>query len=127
MKQSQKFPRELIFVGRNMNLVRSLNKYHGGIAERITIMAKSAYIGSETEDFRSTSQTILEPRTGLAYNWSAFSFNANILLLQIINWFLKKVSGQYIEEYIEDSQAKETEQIFLKYGFKAMDENSFNA
>ena len=48
MKQSQNFPRELIFVGRNMNLVRSLNKHHGGVADRITILAKSAYIGSET-------------------------------------------------------------------------------
>jgi len=29
-----------------MNLVRSLNKYYGGIVDRITVMAKSAYVGS---------------------------------------------------------------------------------
>ena len=29
-----------------MNLVRSLNKYYGGIADRITVMAQSAYVGS---------------------------------------------------------------------------------
>lgn len=29
-----------------MNLVRSLNKYYGGIADRIGILGKSAYIGA---------------------------------------------------------------------------------
>jgi len=39
-----------MFIGRNMNLVRSLNKHHGGIADRISILAKSAYIGAQVKD-----------------------------------------------------------------------------
>lgn len=30
MKDTQNFPKELLFIGRNMNLVRSLNKFYGG-------------------------------------------------------------------------------------------------
>ena len=36
-----------------MNLVRSLNKYHGGIADRISILAKSAFVGAESKDASS--------------------------------------------------------------------------
>ena len=43
------FPKELLFISRNMNLVRSLNKFYGGQADRISIMAKTAYIGSKFE------------------------------------------------------------------------------
>lgn len=46
MKETINFPKELIFVGRNMNLVRSLNKHHGGVADRISILAKSAFVGA---------------------------------------------------------------------------------
>ena len=55
MNDTIQFPKELIFIGRNMNLVRSLNKYYGGIAERIPIMAKAAYYGTTI----SHSQSIL--------------------------------------------------------------------
>ena len=46
MKQTINFPKQLIFVGRNLNLVRSLNKYHGGISDRIAILARSANVGA---------------------------------------------------------------------------------
>ena len=46
MNDTINFPKELIFIGRNMNLVRSLNKYYGGIADRISIMAKAANFGT---------------------------------------------------------------------------------
>lgn len=49
MKDTINFPKELIFISRNMNLVRSLNKYYGGIADRIPIMAKAAYYGTTLE------------------------------------------------------------------------------
>ena len=46
MQDTIKFPKELLFISRNMNLVRSLNKHYGGIAPRIPIMAHAAFIGS---------------------------------------------------------------------------------
>ena len=127
MKQTQNFPKELLFVGRSMNLVRSLNKHHGGIADRITIMAKSAYVGSQTEDCNRKYTSNIEPRTGLSYNWSTLFFNASILVLKTTNWLLKKLSGKYIDEYVEHAEAKEAQKIFVKYGFKALDENAYNA
>lgn len=33
-----------------MNLVRSLNKFYGGQADRISIMAKTAYVGSKFDN-----------------------------------------------------------------------------
>lgn len=45
MSDMNKFPKELMFVGRNMNLVRSLNKRIGSVINRINIMAKYAVIG----------------------------------------------------------------------------------
>lgn len=46
MKETINFPKELLYISRNMNLVRSLNKFYGGVADRIPIMAKAAFIGS---------------------------------------------------------------------------------
>ena len=55
MKDTMNFPKELIYISRNMNLVRSLNKYHGGVADRIPIMAKAAYYGSQLQHSESKS------------------------------------------------------------------------
>jgi hypothetical protein len=46
MQETINFPKELLFISRNMNLVRSLNKFYGGVASRIPIMAHAAFIGS---------------------------------------------------------------------------------
>lgn len=76
-----------------MNLVRSLNKYHGGIADRIAIMARSANIGAQTEHSG-------HPSTGFYYGLRTLWFDAHILAIELINWIMKKISGQYIEEII---------------------------
>ena len=55
MKHTMDFPKELLFIGRNMNLVRSLNKHYGGIGERIPIMAQSAFIGTTVSHSTSIS------------------------------------------------------------------------
>jgi hypothetical protein len=49
MQETINFPKELIFISRNMNLVRSLNKFYGGVAPRIPIMAHAAFIGTTIE------------------------------------------------------------------------------
>jgi hypothetical protein len=58
MKKTINFPKELLFISRNMNLVRSLNKYHGGVADRISILAKAAYIGSSMDNNASNKYFI---------------------------------------------------------------------
>ena len=58
MKDTINFPKELIFISRNMNLVRSLNKYYGGIADRIPIMAKAAYFGTTLQHSQSKKITM---------------------------------------------------------------------
>ncbi|KAI8915316.1 ABC1 family-domain-containing protein [Powellomyces hirtus] len=42
LNNTQSFPKELIFVGRNMNLVRANNKFLGSPVNRINIMANTA-------------------------------------------------------------------------------------
>ncbi len=42
LQETAKFPKELIFVGRNMNLVRSLNKKCGSEINRVNILAEHA-------------------------------------------------------------------------------------
>lgn len=120
MKQTQNFPKELLFISRNMNLVRSLNKYYGGIADRISIMAKSAYVGAQTDQQH-------KPRSGIYYFASEVGFYTRIYLLQITNWLLKIVSGKYVDDYVEDNQTKNTEEMFKKYGFKPIDEKTYSA
>lgn len=93
MKETINFPKELLFVGRNMNLVRSLNKHYGGVADRIAIMAKSANIGTRTINSG-------EPRSGFLYNFTNFWFNCNIFAIEIMNWIMKKFSGKNIDDYI---------------------------
>lgn len=41
-------------------------------------------------------------------------------MLEVTNWFVKKFSGRSIEEHIEDEGIKETEKVFVKYGFKPL-------
>jgi len=45
-----KFPEELVFIGRNMNLVRSINKKMGSVINRINVMVKYAVQGLNYEN-----------------------------------------------------------------------------
>jgi aarF domain-containing kinase len=45
MYDAHKLPKEIVFLGRNMNLVRSINKSYGGIVNRVNVMAKYAVKG----------------------------------------------------------------------------------
>lgn len=42
MKLSNLYPKDLLFINRNMNLVRSINKRCGSLVNRINIMARYA-------------------------------------------------------------------------------------
>lgn len=85
-----------------MNLVRSLNKYYGGIVDRITVMAKSAYVGSQT-------QNLSEPRSGFYYQFSEIGFYLRIYALQFTNWVIRGLYGKYVDDFIEDQTIKHSE------------------
>ena len=48
MSSDRGFPEELIFLGRNMNLIRSINKYYGSKIDRVSIMVDTAMRGALT-------------------------------------------------------------------------------
>lgn len=53
MTSTKNFPEELIFVGRNMNLIRSINKFYGSNVDRVSIMVETAAKGSVTPNSKS--------------------------------------------------------------------------
>lgn len=54
MLSDRGFPEELIFLGRNMNLIRSINKFYGSKIDRVSIMVDTAMRGALTPDSKST-------------------------------------------------------------------------
>lgn len=45
------FPEELIYLGRNINLVRSINKKCGSLVNRVNVMAKYSIKGLSERDY----------------------------------------------------------------------------
>jgi hypothetical protein len=82
-----------------MNLVRSLNKYYGGQADRIAITAKTAYIGSKVEVGEESSRSFM-------YRFNSWMFSIRVFILESFSWFVQKTSGKTIDEYIEEEQHK---------------------
>lgn len=69
---TSKFPEDLLFISRNMNLVRSINKRLGSRVNRINLMAKYAVKGLNEE-----SNTL---RERLSVMW----FRARLMLSSVI-------------------------------------------
>lgn len=73
---ASKFPDELIFLGRNMNLVRSINKRLGSVINRVNVMVKFAVKGlsyqnidyKSTDKFDKTHQKLVKRKRGENYN-----------------------------------------------------------
>ena len=103
-----------------MNLVRSLNKFYGGQADRIAIMAKTAYVGSKIESSEESKRSFM-------YRFNSMMFSVRVFILETFSWFVHKASGKTLDEYIEDEQHKHAQEVFQKYGFKPIDEHTYNA
>ena len=63
----------------------------------------------------------LDPKTGFNYGWSSLVFNFNLLVVQATDWIVKKFSGKTLDQHIEDKTYKETQKMFVQYGFKPVD------
>lgn len=62
MKEVHLFPKQLIFVNRNMNLVRSINKKCGSLVNRVNIMARSASLGTRVDVDLLDNRNVVFPR-----------------------------------------------------------------
>jgi aarF domain-containing kinase len=97
LENTEKVPRELIFVGRNMNLVRANNKELGSPVNRISIMADWA-IRSMDSDWRIWNTGNIESRVVPNHKSESSSVWVNVLqntklyvLSQINYWHYKSV------------------------------------
>ncbi|KAI9487292.1 MAG: ABC1 family-domain-containing protein [Benjaminiella poitrasii] len=70
------FPRELIFISRNMNIVRANNKAVGSPINRINIMARWAVLG-------------LSKRKGSWLSWRSIVFECTLLLMSLSFWIVR--------------------------------------
>lgn len=70
------FPRELIFISRNMNIVRANNKAVGSPVNRINVMARWAVLGLNSEK-------------GTWLSWRSALFECTLLLMSISFWLVR--------------------------------------
>lgn len=61
LADSNLIPRELVILGRAMNIIRANNKTHGSIVNRVSIMANMAARGSEWTRGTQVRQIELDP------------------------------------------------------------------
>ncbi|KAM3147194.1 hypothetical protein pb186bvf_000910 [Paramecium bursaria] len=114
MKQTDLFPKELLFVNRNMNLVRSVNKRCGSLVNRINLMARYAEQGSQIKE------GILEQKKFKKIYSSSFFFEFRLLLSSLVytvmNWWMK-IKGTNFEDFIEQKQKQQMQEIHLMLEF----------
>ncbi|CAD8165848.1 unnamed protein product [Paramecium pentaurelia] len=125
MKQTDLFPKDLIFVNRNMNLVRSVNKRCGSLVNRINIMARYAQQG--TQQFND----ILESQKFNRKYHSSLMFELRLwvsgLVYSLLSIWLKWKKNQKVEDFLEQKQKEQFQGIHEQYGFKTPDEKTFDA
>jgi len=91
LEQSKNVPEELIFVARNMNLVRANNKSLGSPVNRVNIMgkyaAKGTFGGSWTQEF--------------AFKWRLFLVSMFYYSTRIWKTWNEKVFGKKVKGFEE--------------------------
>ncbi|KAI9022757.1 ABC1 family-domain-containing protein [Phycomyces nitens] len=126
LKDQSLFPREIIFVSRNMNIMRANNRQVGSPVNRINIMARWAVIGLNTSTSKgSWLQTI-------HLSWKNFVFESTLLLMTITFWAVrfrdalgKIVFGDKLNGFEDVLDKKMTEQLERQFGIK-IDSSVFN-
>ncbi|KAJ1922881.1 hypothetical protein IWQ60_006242, partial [Tieghemiomyces parasiticus] len=73
LTDTERFPKDLIFVGRNMNMVRGLNKMLGSPVNRIGIMADYAArgLGAHWQAWTDSERSLGDDRRGLPAAWGS--------------------------------------------------------
>jgi len=97
-------PRELIFVGRNLNLVRANNKEMGSIVNRVHILASFAARGVNIGEQRITTwRTSFQD---MAFQSRLFSISLLYYLAQIYQNISAFVFGRKVDDIEEQVEAK---------------------
>jgi hypothetical protein len=47
--------------------------------------------------------------------------------MELADWFMQLVSGRSLESYVEDETLKKTQKMFESYGFKPINEQTYNS
>jgi aarF domain-containing kinase len=76
LKDQEKFPKELIFISRNMNIMRANNRAVGSPINRINIMARWAVLGLSNE-------------RGTWLSWRSYLFETTLLLMSLSFWLIR--------------------------------------
>ena len=113
LSDTKLIPQELIFIGRNLNLIRSNNKSMGSPVNRIAIMASTAS--------RNTSHT---------FSFWKFQFVLIALSLRFYytifkSWILRQFGAAY-KNFEEQMDENIQQVIYQQYGIK-LDMSSFDA
>jgi aarF domain-containing kinase len=116
LKDTSKLPRELIFVGRNMNLVRSINKELGSLVNRVNIMSRYAIQGIE--------------KTNALRRWK-FEFNLWLMsiafyLNQSWRWLNMILFKRQIDGF-EDILDNKMKDQMMKFGIRTINVKTFDA
>ena len=88
-----KFPNELIFIGRNMNLVRSINKRCGSQVNRINIMANQAVKGMRIKNYTYQQYFYL-----FIFRLRLFGSSA---IYSLLSFYYKIFKGQGLEDILD--------------------------
>eukprot|EP01116_Phalansterium_solitarium_P001970 TRINITY_DN1182_c0_g2_i1.p1 TRINITY_DN1182_c0_g2~~TRINITY_DN1182_c0_g2_i1.p1 ORF type:complete len:529 (-),score=159.02 TRINITY_DN1182_c0_g2_i1:168-1754(-) len=122
LEDSSLIPRELIFVGRNMNLVRANNKEAGSPVNRVNIMCRWAARGLALG--REDQQRKMGILRQLQVNFDGLSFRTRLFAISMFyyatqwwravnGWFGRRVGG--FEETLEKGMSRSIEE---QYGFR---------
>ncbi len=118
MGNSRLLPEQLLFVGRNMNLVRSINKSLLSPVNRIQLMANKAVEGLHRD------HTSFWQRLSLDY------FRLRILCFDLFyhvyDTFLRWTSGTGFEDQLDLVMQQQLEAQYAKYGMKVPDGATYN-
>ena len=140
LANTELIPRELIFVGRNMNIVRSLNRELGSPVNRINIMGNWAVkgLGSDWSNWGGNAKTfnenqqVLSRETNLMGIFEQLSFilksrfnywlfKGTLLMMSIrfymiqvkesiVSWINRKNNARGFEDILDDSMKKVIEE-----------------
>ncbi|KAI8888162.1 ABC1-domain-containing protein [Backusella circina FSU 941] len=112
LKDQELFPRELIFISRNMNIVRANNKSVGSPINRINLMARWAVEGLSLEK-------------GTWLSWRSILFESTLLLMSLSFWLIRfresasqllfQSKKRGLEDVLDDNMKN---QMYKRFGIK---------
>ncbi|EAR86296.1 ABC1 family protein (chaperonin), putative (macronuclear) [Tetrahymena thermophila SB210] len=116
---TNKFPKDLLFINRNMNLVRSINKKLGSQVNRINLMAKYSVKGLH-EDTNT-----LKKKFNLIWFETRLMFSS--IFYKLVQAWFKFFKGKGFEDILDEEMKKAIQQKYAEYGMVPPDEKTFNA